>query len=577
LKIRNSQYYKLAQFAKYFLSYSGKKFFVLQLLELFNNSIKGAGILLILPLLNMAGYLDQQYPGTSFKWLEEQIQSLGVPINIYTILLFYLGLNSIAAVSLYAQSLTEVSLQQGFLLKIRTHIYRSLLKAEWKHLVTQEQGNITFATTTDIQQVNQAGYQFLRSIRSFIQLLIGIILCAMISAKLTILACATGSIYIVIQLFFIRKTLRNATENRHILQQLFGNVTESFSLLKLIKGHASEEKYIYEFQKKSQNLSQQIITWQKLTSLQTLIQTIVITFLIAIYTYVALEHMSIGSAVLVLFIIVLSRITGTTKQAMQQFNMLLKSLPSFIAYRKQIDELKSHSEYDIDKEQTALSCKSHIELRNLSFEYSNSPGHKALHNISVRIEANTTTAIIGPSGAGKTTLVDIILGLMSPTNGSLFVDNTEITGATRRSWRRTLSYVPQETVLNHDSIRNNLLEFAPEANEERIWEVLQTAQAAEFVTKLPNRLDTIVGDRGNRLSGGERQRIALARALLRNPSVLVLDEATSNLDMTTEKAIQKAIDNLHGSMTIIVIAHRLSTVENADKTIEISNGELART
>jgi ATP-binding cassette subfamily C protein len=171
-------------------------------------------------------------------------------------------------------------------------------------------------------------------------------------------------------------------------------------------------------------------------------------------------------------------------------------------------------------------------------------------------------AIVGASGVGKTTLVDLMIGLLAPETGRVAVDGTAL-AENGAAWRETIGYVPQEPFLFHDTIRANLAWARPEASAADLNRALALARA-EFVHDLPNGLDTVVGDRGVRLSGGERQRIALARALLREPSLLILDEATSSIDLENERRILEAIGGLHGTVTIVLIAHRLATVADVD-------------
>ena len=198
----------------------------------------------------------------------------------------------------------------------------------------------------------------------------------------------------------------------------------------------------------------------------------------------------------------------------------------------------------------------------------------ALRKIDLVIPAHKTIAIVGPSGSGKTTLADLILGLLSPIEGTIFIDERPLRGEWVHNWRSSIGYVPQETFLFHDTVRGNLLWAKRDATEEELWKALELAAAEAFVSALPNGLDTVLGDRGIRLSGGERQRIALARALLRKPTLLLLDEATSSLDTENEQRIQDAIEGLHGELTMVVIAHRLSTIRRADSIVVLDRGQV---
>jgi ATP-binding cassette subfamily C protein len=213
-----------------------------------------------------------------------------------------------------------------------------------------------------------------------------------------------------------------------------------------------------------------------------------------------------------------------------------------------------------------------IRFNKVSFSYDgNLP---VIKDLDVTIKAGQTTAIIGPSGAGKTTIADLLMGLIIPNQGSILIDGKEFNPERMKTWRKHIGYVPQDTFLFNDTVRANLLWASPGSSEDEINRSLKYAAAEEFVNGLPKGPDTILGDRGVLVSGGERQRIALARALLRKPSLLILDEATSSLDSENEKRIQKAIEKLHGQMTILVISHRLSTIRGADMIHVIEDGRL---
>lgn len=218
--------------------------------------------------------------------------------------------------------------------------------------------------------------------------------------------------------------------------------------------------------------------------------------------------------------------------------------------------------------------KQGINLENVCFRYDLGEPAYALQKVNLHIPANRMTAIVGHSGAGKSTLVDVVMGLLKPESGSVMIDGIPLTDDILLSLRESLGYVSQDPFLFNTSIRDNLLMVKPHAEEEQLWEALQFSSAADFVRKLPQGLDTLIGDRGVRLSGGERQRLILARAMLKKPSILILDEATSALDNENEAKIQEVLEQLKGKMTIIVIAHRLSTIRDADEVIVMEEGKI---
>ena len=221
-----------------------------------------------------------------------------------------------------------------------------------------------------------------------------------------------------------------------------------------------------------------------------------------------------------------------------------------------------------------IELREAVRLEGVSFAYQDSGEPLVISDLDLTIQAGKTTAIVGPSGAGKSTIADLVMGLIQPDEGRVLVDERPLRAEQRRAWRSKIGYVPQDTFLFHDTVRENLLWARPDASDGEIREALRLAAAEDFVSRLPEGMETVLGDRGVRLSGGERQRLALARALLRKPSLLILDEATSNLDSENERRIQSAIEKLHGSMTILIITHRLFTTRSADVIYVLEQGRL---
>lgn len=226
------------------------------------------------------------------------------------------------------------------------------------------------------------------------------------------------------------------------------------------------------------------------------------------------------------------------------------------------------------KPEISIAFNDKIELRNVSYQYPDAK-NLSLKNVSLSVPKQYFVGLVGPSGAGKTTIVDIILGLLTPTHGEVLVDGKNIK-ENLSSWQRKIGYIPQSIYLSDDTIRRNIA-FGLDAkgiDDDRVWLVLENAQLNTFVKGLPNKLDTVVGERGIRLSGGERQRIGIARALYHNPEVLIMDEGTAALDNETERGIMQTIEHLGGKKTVIIIAHRLSTVKKCDQLYFIQEGEV---
>jgi ABC-type multidrug transport system fused ATPase/permease subunit len=228
---------------------------------------------------------------------------------------------------------------------------------------------------------------------------------------------------------------------------------------------------------------------------------------------------------------------------------------------------------DLVKENTpAKQTKGEIEFNSVSFNYPSRPDFKVLQDISFKAEAGQTVALVGSSGSGKTTIASLILRFYDPINGKILIDGIDSKSISLTELRKQIALVPQDVILFAGSIKDNIAYGKPNATDLEIEEAARKANAYDFVVSFPDKFNTLVGERGIQLSGGQRQRIAIARAVLKNPSILVLDEATSSLDSESEHLVQEALDKLMIGRTSIVIAHRLSTIRNADKIVVLQNG-----
>jgi ATP-binding cassette subfamily C protein len=294
--------------------------------------------------------------------------------------------------------------------------------------------------------------------------------------------------------------------------------------------------------------------------------------LIAAGLYVALGLWSLELPVVMVLVFLLARLLNQLGKVQRKRQELAACESAYWSLQGKIDEARRQREPALGRKKPVL--KKGIRFDDVSFGYGATP---ILSNISLTIPAGAFTSVIGPSGAGKTTLVDLVTGLLRPQQGDVLVDDVPLAEIDIHAWRRQIGYVPQDTVLLHDTILANITLGDSSLAEDDAREALRAAGALDFVTALPEGLHTVVGERGSRLSGGQRQRIAIARALAHRPALLILDEATSALDPESEQAICRTLESLSGRVTMLAISHQPAMVEVADLIYRLHNGSVVST
>lgn len=379
-------------------------------------------------------------------------------------------------------------------------------------------------------------------------------------------------------IFFKKVLVKIGEESRQANVQVTKWLFQAFSGIKEIKVTNKESFFISNYERNYKECArvqrqQSILTYLPKPVMETVC---ICSLMLAMIIKIAVLKSDIASFVTTLsvFAVAAFRMLPSFNKITSYISGMMFNKPAIDAVYKDLMEIeqlmaqKTAEQTDTEKASLAVS----IGLNYVSFRY---PGSDKwiLKDANLEIKKNTSVALIGASGAGKTTAADLILGILEPQEGSVTIDGIDIKKC-MASWHESIGYIPQAIYLMDDNIRANIA-FGipePEIDDTAIEKALREAQLDQFVHALPDGLDTMIGDRGVKLSGGQRQRIGIARALYRNPDVLVLDEATSALDNDTEKEVMEAIDGLHGTRTLIVIAHRLSTIQKCDKIYEVGSG-----
>jgi len=385
-----------------------------------------------------------------------------------------------------------------------------------------------------------------------------------------------GGVYGIINKL-ARNYLNKIGEERLQDNQLrFTAISEAFGAAKEVKVGGLEDIYIKRFADPAQNYARNLASLKVISQLPRFaLEAIAFGGVMLVILYLMAKTGSFNSALPIISLYVFAgyRLMPALQQIYNSSNAINFVSPSI---NKLYEDIKSLKPFNSSAQQSILPLEEKIILKNIHYNYPNS-SRTSLKNLNISIPAKTTVGLVGATGSGKTTTVDIILSLLEPQKGTLEVDDQVITQHNSRAWQRSIGYVPQQIYLSDNTISANIA-FGVDPkniNQEIVEKVSKIANLHEFVTnELPKNYQTTIGERGVRLSGGQRQRIGIARALYHNPKVLILDEATSALDNLTEKAVMDAIDNLSKNITIILIAHRLSTVKKCDRIYLLDKGEL---
>ncbi|WP_066161434.1 ABC transporter ATP-binding protein [Aliarcobacter skirrowii] len=393
-----------------------------------------------------------------------------------------------------------------------------------------------------------------------------------------VLLLSFGGFYVIMYMT-VRKFITSIGKERtEVNSKRFKVCSETIGGIKDIKILGKENTYLKNFDNPSFKFSDYSAKYQTISQLpQYLVEVLAFGAILAIAMYSLNKNQSdLGTIlpILGLYAIAALKLKPAIGGIYASFSSVKFGISGLDVLLNDLYE-NTTEQITIKNNGEKIKLKEKLILSKVSFIYPNTT-QKSLKNIRLEIKANTMVGIIGTTGAGKSTLVDMILGLLYPASGEISVDGTILNDTNIRQWQNSIGYVPQSIFLSDDSISSNIA-FGIEKNDidmAQVEKVAKMAQVHEFVSKLDNGYNTIIGERGVRLSGGQRQRLGIARALYHEPDILVLDEATSALDNQTEAEVMNAIDSMSGSKTIIMIAHRLTTVERCDKIIKLKNGEI---
>jgi len=535
---------------------------------------EGIGLLLIIPMLQLIGIGSTAGAGGISAFIGRLLGLAGLPFTLPVILGVYVVLVATSAAASRYRDVLNMEIIQGFTHFLRNDLYEALTRVDWLSFTRIRSADLTHVLTVGMEMVGSGTQQLLLLVSTLAIAAVNLGVAFALSPAMTTLALATGALLLLILRPFNRQAMHTGEKLHQAREEMFAVVTDHLSGMKVAKGYGLEKQYARHFRLATGRLVEQFLKFAQISAATRMYYEIGAAAALSLLFLGAVLIMQLPAPYLLLLAFLFARLLPRLSLAQQCYQRLRNLLPSYGAALAMQDRLIRGEEPRRAPAGQRLHLEQGIELQRVSFRYDKQNQANAVHQVDLIIPARQLTAITGPSGAGKSTLADLLMGLLLPDEGRVLIDGAPLAGPRLHDWRSSVGYVPQETFLFHDTVRANLRWAQPDAGEEDLWRVLQLAAAADFVSRLPQGLETVVGDRGVRLSGGERQRLALARALLRRPSLLLLDEATSSLDIENERQIQEAVQRLQQDLTVVVIAHRLSTVRRAERLVVLDQGQV---
>jgi ATP-binding cassette subfamily C protein len=539
---------------------------------------EGFGISALLPLLNTVFNQKIQASGgvtpALSSILDQAVQRVLGAIGLSTTVAVLLAL-FVSCIVLKCLLVFLANRQIGYTVTlVATEMRLSLLKAlfatRWEYFIRQPIGQLTNGVATEAHRASLA-FQFgARMASMVVEALIYMTLAFLVSWKATLLAMGGGGVILVALRRLIKKNRKAGKRQTVHTQALISQMTDIFISIKPLKAMAREDSADAVLTDRTRQvnraLQKQVLSKASLTSFQEPI----LTLFLVLCLYAGLVFWNLSLTAIVAMIFFIGKTLKQFQKIQQEYMNLVEYDSAYWSLLEKINSATAAREVLVGTLKPSLSTS--IRLENVSFTYDQ---RMVLNRVSLEIPAGGLVVLFGPSGSGKTTIADLLIGLLRPAAGDIWVDDQALSQIDIQLWRKIIGYVPQENLLLHDTVFQNVTLGQESTQEKDVEAALRAAGAWEFVQAMPNGLFSIVGERGSMLSGGQRQRIAIARALVKHPQLLILDEATTALDPKTEREICSTLQQLRGQITMLAISHQPTMLECADWAYQLKDGAVS--
>lgn len=542
---------------------------------LFKMSDKVYEFIEITPGMGLKAWVDALV-NNGYWHLEKMIASIGAS-NTLLVLCAFLGLMTLLKTACYfGAAAVMVPIRVGVVRDMRAQMYNKILSLPMGFFTNERQGDIIARMSGDIQEIETSIMSCLDMlIKNPILIVFYIGALIVVSWQLTLFTILVVPLLVWAMGALGRTLKKKSLQAQELWSDTMSQVEETLGGLRVIKAFGAEQKMsgrfwliVDQLRRKTGRVStRQAMAHPVSEFLGTVLIMIVLWFG---GTLILGDNSPIDAPTFMYYMVILYSVINPLKD----FSKATYSIPKGLASMERVDKILN-AENNIkepDKPVKVKGFEKAIELKGVGFSYNQ--GRKVLRDVNIKVEKGRTVAIVGESGAGKTTLVDLIPRFYDVTEGSVSIDGIDVRDMSKSDLRAMIGYVNQEPILFNDTIFNNIAFGVEGATREAVEEAARIANAHDFIMEKPEGYQAVIGDRGSRLSGGQRQRLSIARAILKNPPILILDEATAALDTESERLVQEALDRLMSARTTIAIAHRLSTIKNSDEIIVMKDGEI---
>jgi len=528
--------------------------------------VAGISLTALLPVLNLA--TDPAAAGDDNP-LVRALRALGLSPTLGVLLwVLVLGMALKSLITLFANRHVGYTVAQ-IATDLRLNLLRALLEARWDYYVHQPVGALGNSMATEAARAANAYLDGSRTVALLIETLVYVTVAMMVSWQATLIALGFASLIVFGFGRLVRTSKRAGSKQTRLLRSLMSRMTDTLQSVKALKamGLSKRANLVLEGETGLLNkaLRREVFSREALSSLY---EPVIIAFT-ALGLYVAVSRFAIPLASILVLIILLVRVMAALGKVQRYYQKMVIDESAYWAMTATIEQAERARETRSGG--LTPNFEREIRLQDVALAFDDK---QVLEDLSLTLPSGSFTTIIGPSGSGKTTIVDLITGLLEPTGGRVLIDEVPLGECDIGQWRRMIGYVPQETLLLHDTVEHNITLGDPSLDGADCERALREAGAWDFVQAMPEGTGTLVGERGGKLSGGQRQRLCIARALVRQPRLLILDEATSALDPQSEAAICETLEALRGRITILAISHQTGLASVADRVLRLEAGTL---